>query len=111
MIGKSPIRGKYDKTVDPDSAYEILQRRVQETAQNGDRTPTRPTGPTTQAPPSGGSWWGNVLGSVLGGGRPRGRMTTTEVVVKQVARSVASQVGSQVGRAIVRGVLGSLTKR
>jgi DNA helicase HerA-like ATPase len=112
VIGKSPIRGKYDKTIDPDSAYEILQRRVQEAAaQNSDRAPTRPTGPTTQAPPSGGSWWGNVLGSVLGGGRARGRMTTTEVVVKQVARSVASQVGSQVGRAIVRGVLGSLTKR
>ena len=113
VIARSPIRGKYDKTVDPESAYEILQRRVQDAAQNGDSTPNRPTGPTTQQPaPSGGGFWRDVLGGVLGGGsRPRGRMTTTEVVVKQVARSVASQVGTQVGRAIVRGVLGSLTKR
>ena len=113
VIARSPIRGKYDKTVDPESAYEILQRRVQDAAQNGDSTPNRPTGPATQQPaPGGGGFWRDVLGGVLGGGsRPRGRMTTTEVVVKQVARSVASQVGTQVGRAIVRGVLGSLTKR
>jgi DNA helicase HerA-like ATPase len=111
VIAKSPIRGKYDKTIDPESAYEILQRRVQEAAQNGG-APSRPGAPSPQQPaPSGGGWWRDVLGGVLGGGRPRGRMTTTEVVVKQVARSVASQVGSQVGRAIVRGVLGSLTKR
>ena len=29
VIAKSPIRGKYDQTVDPESAYEILQGRVQ----------------------------------------------------------------------------------
>ena len=29
VIAKSPIRGKYDKTIDPESAYEILQGRVQ----------------------------------------------------------------------------------
>src|SRR5215470_10863374 len=28
VIDKSPIRGKYDQTIDPESAYEILQRRV-----------------------------------------------------------------------------------
>src|SRR6185437_3593483 len=31
VIARSPIRGKYDQTVDPESAYEILQRRLQET--------------------------------------------------------------------------------
>ena len=29
VIAKSPVKGKYDQTVDPESAYEILQRRVQ----------------------------------------------------------------------------------
>jgi DNA helicase HerA-like ATPase len=121
IIGKSPVRGKYDQAVDPDSAYEILQRRLQEPAEApedapgpwGNGAPSRGgRAPAPEAPPQGGGGWGDVLGSVLGGGSSggrRGRMTTTEVVVKQVARSVASQVGSQLGRAIIRGVFGSLT--
>jgi hypothetical protein len=105
VIAKSPLRGKYDQTIDPESAYEILKKRVQDAAAAAQHAPP------AEPPPSGGGW-SDVLGGVLGGGRsgsrPRGRMTTTEVVVKQVARSVASQVGTQVGRAIIRGILGSL---
>ncbi|HMJ44271.1 MAG TPA: helicase HerA-like domain-containing protein [Pseudolabrys sp.] len=118
VIAKSPIRGKYDQTIDPDSAYEILQRRVQEAP--GEPAPKRgragrPAEPAPPPPASGGGW-GDVLGGILGGGsssggRSRGRMSTGEVVVKQVARSVASQVGTQVGRALVRGLLGSLGGR
>jgi uncharacterized protein len=125
VIGKSPLRGKYDQTIDPESAYEILRKRLQDAAAKPDEAAQSsrqrsPTGPRTarpqeqpaeEPPPSSGGGWGDVLGGVLGGGsgsRPRGRMTTTEVVVKQVARSVASQVGTQVGRAIIRGILGSL---
>ena len=114
VIGRSPVRGRYDQIIDPESAYEILQRRVQEAAQDGSNAasgeePAAPKGrsrpvPQGAPPPSSGGGWGDVLG----GGRTRGRMTTTEVVVKQVARSVASQVGSQIGRALMRGVLGSL---
>ncbi len=113
VIGQSPIRGKYDQTIDPESAYEILQRRVQ---QSPDAAP--PAGrPQPDAPQQGaGGGWGNVVGGVLGsvlggGGGSRGRMTTGEVVVKQVARSVASQVGTQIGKALIRGVLGSLGGR
>ncbi|MBX9826336.1 MAG: DUF853 domain-containing protein [Xanthobacteraceae bacterium] len=109
VIGKSPIRGRYDQTIDPESACEILQRRVQGEPDEESRPQGRPRPAPQGAPPPGsGGGWGDVLGGVLGGGRTRGRMTTTEVVVKQVARSVASQVGSQIGRALVRGVLGSL---
>lgn len=128
VIGNSPIRGKYDQTIDPESAYEFLQKRLQDAAsapqqelpRSSQRTPTGPTGPWStgrapapspdEAPPPSGGGWGDVLGGVLGGGGGgrRGRMSTTEVVVKQVARSVASQVGTQVGRALIRGILGSL---
>jgi uncharacterized protein len=113
VIGRSPVRGRYDQTVDPESACEILQRRVQEASEAASDEEPAPQGrsrpaPQGAPPPSTGGGWGDVLGGVLGGGRSRGRMTTTEVVVKQVARSVASQVGSQIGRALVRGVLGSL---
>jgi DNA helicase HerA-like ATPase len=116
VMAKSPIRGKYDKTIDPESAYEILQRRVQGRASAPEAAPQRgrkgaePAAP----PPSSGGGWTDVLGGVLGGGSSGGRsrrMSTSEVVVKQVARSVASQVGTQVGKALMRGFLGSLTGR
>ena len=110
VIARSPIRGKYDQTIDPESAYEILQGRVQgragapEAAPDSGRKSAEPAPP----PPSSGGGWTDVLGGILGGGGRSRRMSTGEVVVKQVARSVASQVGTQVGRALVRGLLGSL---
>ncbi|HKA71644.1 MAG TPA: helicase HerA-like domain-containing protein [Xanthobacteraceae bacterium] len=118
VMAKSPVRGKYDQTVDPESAYEILHRRVNERAADAEAdepAPQAPPGrPAPQPAPGGGGILGDILGGVLGGrtaGRRSGRMTTTEVVVKQVARSVASQVGGQIGRALIRGVLGSLGGR
>jgi DNA helicase HerA-like ATPase len=108
VIAKSPLRGRYDQTIDPESAFEILRKRVASGA-NREAAPDAPEAP--KAKEGGGGLVGSVLGGILGGaagGRSRGRMTTTEVVVKQVARSVASQVGTQIGRALVRGVLGSL---
>jgi uncharacterized protein len=111
VIGKSPIRGRYDQVVDPESAYEVLHKRVQDRAAPEAAPPPARRAPQ-EAPPSGGGMLGDVLGGVLGGGGHRsGRMSTTEVVVKQVARSVASQVGTQIGRALIRGVLGSLGGR
>jgi DNA helicase HerA-like ATPase len=91
-ISASPVRGKYDSTIDRDSAYEMLQKRAaQKTAVSAQKD-------------SGGG-----LGGIFGGG-PSRRMSTGEVVVKQVARSVAGQVGSQLGRALVRGILGSMRR-
>jgi uncharacterized protein len=100
IIAKSPLRGKYDTPVDPESAFEILQKRVHGGTAGGE--PGRAG--------EGGGLLG-TLGSIFGGGASgarRGRMSTSEVVAKQVARSVATKVGNEVGRAIVRGVLGSL---
>jgi uncharacterized protein len=112
VIAKSPIRGKYDQAIDPESVYEVLHKRINERADAETAAPPPPR--TAPEQPSSGGGWGDVLGGVLGGGgtgRRRGRMSTTEVVVKQVARSVASQVGTQIGRALIRGILGSLGGR
>jgi len=115
VIAKSPLRGKYDRTIDPESAHEMLQRRLQEAAAQPAEPLPGPGGEERRAPPptpSSGGGLGGVLGDILGGGgRARGRMSTTEVVVKQVARSVASQVGTQIGKALIRGILGSLGGR
>jgi DNA double-strand break repair helicase HerA and related ATPase len=48
-MAKSPIKGKYDQLIDPESAYEILQRRVgQQPDDSG--APTKRPGPWGQAP-------------------------------------------------------------
>ncbi|MBV9969235.1 MAG: DUF853 family protein [Xanthobacteraceae bacterium] len=103
IIAKSPFKGKYDTPIDPESAFEILQKRL---AGGGDESAAgREQG-------RGGfldtimAWIGKLFGPTANG--RRGRMSTTEVAAKQMARSVASKVGNEVGRAIVRGVLGSL---
>jgi DNA helicase HerA-like ATPase len=110
VVARSALRGKYDHTVDPDSAYEILQRRV-----------LAATNTTEQQPPpyGGGPWGGNApqpprspSGSrTTTGGSSRGRMSTGEIVAKQVARSVAAQIGTQLGRALIRGILGTLGRK
>jgi uncharacterized protein len=102
---KSGLSGKYDTTIDRESAYEILMKKH-------------------QAPPpdaNGGGLLGGLggmLGGIFGGGAapqtgPRGGQVRQpqsmgEKVINSAARSVASSVGRQVGAAIVRGVLGSL---
>jgi len=127
VIARSPIRGKYDQSIDPESAHEILQRRVADKAatkpaaapppaRSAPRGRTVPnTGPTVPPPAPTGGGWGDTLGGVFGGGSSSGgsrrRMSTGEVVVKQVARSVASQVGNQIGRAVIRSIFGNLTGR
>ena len=35
IIGKSPVKGKYDQAIDRESAYEQLQKRVEATAREG----------------------------------------------------------------------------
>jgi uncharacterized protein len=98
----SGLSGKYDTTVDRESAYELLLKKHQAPAQQA----------------GGGGMLGGILGSIFGGGAapqpgPRGGQVRQpqsmgEKVINSAARSVASSVGRQVGNAIVRGVLGSL---
>jgi len=135
VIGRSPLKGKYDTAVDPNSAYEILQRRL---AGCG---PLPPAGAAPGAPAApgqapaeasaGGGFFNSVgekFRSVFGIGRPRGTaLTTSQAVARNVARAVATGVAAQVatelakstssktagtiGKAVVRGALGGLLRR
>jgi DNA helicase HerA-like ATPase len=122
VIAASPCAGKYEKTLDGESAYEVLQSRAQAAAAPA----------PDQAPASGGGLFGGLgtaLGDLFGTSRPRGqRLSTTQVVTREVTRSVVNRVagqiaadlgksilgkrmGSTVGRAIVRGTLGGVLRR
>jgi DNA helicase HerA-like ATPase len=104
LIKDSPVKGKYETTIDRESAFEMLAGRAEAAAK--------------EAQGSGGI--GGFLGGLFGGSSPapapggRGRaaprqpQSMGEKIVSSAARSVASSVGRQIGTAIVRGVLGSL---
>ena len=118
IMDKSPVKGKYDTTIDSESAYEVLQKRVAGTA----------------ASPNGTAGGGGILGqigaivgTIFGTNVSRGRMSTGQVIARDVTRSVTNKVvgglaadlgksvggsmGGSVGRALVRGALGGLLRR
>jgi DNA helicase HerA-like ATPase len=134
VIDKSPLKGKYDTTIDPNSAYEILQKRL---ASGGALPPIGAPaggagvpGAPDQAPEQVGffrriaQWFSSVFGI----GRPHGStLTTSQQVARNVARAVAAGVATQVaaelakstgsktagtiGKAVVRGALGGVMRR
>ncbi|MGB3809279.1 MAG: helicase HerA-like domain-containing protein [Parvibaculum sp.] len=108
IIAESPVRGRYDKTIDRDSAYEMLQKRSEATkaaAAPAAASSVPTTSPWDQSAPAQRRERAEPA--------PRARQTasTTEKVVSNMASSVARSIGTQVGRAIFRSILGSMTKR
>jgi len=115
IMDKSPVKGKYDTTIDSESAYEVLQKRVAGAAAGG----AGAGGILGQI--------GAIVGMIFGTNVPRGKMSTGQVIARNVTRSVTNQVvggvvanlgksvggsvGGSVGRAIVRGALGGLLRR
>ncbi|KQP88360.1 helicase HerA-like domain-containing protein [Methylobacterium sp. Leaf117] len=104
LISKSPVRGKYDQSVDNESAYEMLAARK------------GLDGSGTDGPEGGlggmlGGWLGGVLGTKPVGKGRRPPPSLAEQVLGNAARSMARKVGTEVGNAILRNVLGGLTKR
>jgi uncharacterized protein len=133
LIASSPVKGKYDQAIDSESAYEVLQRRMQTGAADGPLTRPHVPGTPEEAPPATGlgavlAAISNMLGGIFGTSRPRGRrLSAGQVVAREVTRSVTNRVagqiaadigkalggktGSSVGRAIVRGTMGGILRR
>jgi DNA double-strand break repair helicase HerA and related ATPase len=120
IMNRSPVKGKYDTTIDSESAYEMLQKRVAGTAASADES----------AGGGGGGILGQIgaiVGTIFGTNVSRGRMSTGQVIARSVTRSVTNKVvgglaadlgksmggsiGGSVGRALVRGALGGLLRR
>lgn len=87
LIQQSPLRGRYDKAIDRESAYELLNARAAQAV----------TQQQAQQPPSkGGAGMASAAGDMLGG------------LAGQVIKSAVRQAANQLGRQLVRGLLGSL---
>jgi DNA helicase HerA-like ATPase len=118
IMDNSPVKGKYDTTIDSESAYEVLQKRVAGTAASAEGS-------------AGGGGIlgqiGSIVGTIFGTNVSRGRLSTGQLIARNVTRSVTNKVvggvaadlgksvggslGGSVGRSLVRGALGGLLRR
>jgi uncharacterized protein len=132
LIDKSALKGKYDTSVDPNSAYEILQKRL---AAGGAFSPAGDqadgAGAARDQAPAQVGFFGRIwqwFANVFGIGQSRGTtLTTSQRVARNVARAVAAGVATQVAaelakstgsktagtisKAVVRGALGGVMRR
>jgi len=103
VMQQSPVAGQYDKSVDRESAFEILQKRAQDKAAEEQTEETQSDGGWT-LPDFGG---GRTSGRKSSGRSSYRRQSVTEAAIKSVVRSV----GTTLGRELIRGILGSLTRK
>ncbi len=88
-VNGSPVGGKYDRTIDRDSAYETLKAKADQAAVTRHEYQGPEEGEPT-APPR------------------RTGTRRSDTVLEATAKSVMRSAGSQLGRSLVRGLLGSL---
>jgi len=103
LMRTSLVAGAYDRTIDRESAHEILKARAEQAAQTeaAQAQAAQQAKAAAQAPAVGGGLGGALGGILTGSGRREG-------AAEALAKSAARAIGSQVGRTLIRGVLGSL---
>jgi hypothetical protein len=82
IIHASLLYGRYEKTVDRESAFELLQRRLGKQQQDE---------------------------ASAAAAKPKGRQRDS--LLESVVKSTTRSMGSQIGRSLVRGILGSIFGR
>jgi hypothetical protein len=113
LLRESLVAGVYEKTVDRESAFELLRGRAGdrgEGAQAADpaapKTPRIP-GATGNTPAAESGGLGQIVNEALFGRTgPRGGQY--DGIVQSMAKSAARSVATGLGRQIVRGILGGL---
>ncbi|MEM7357803.1 MAG: helicase HerA-like domain-containing protein [Pseudomonadota bacterium] len=93
QISRSPFRGRYDETLDRESAHEMLMERARQDAADEAAVEREEAARKAAAKSSSRS-------------RRSTRQTPTEAFVKSAARAI----GTQLGRRLLRGVMGSIFK-
>lgn len=104
LIANSLVAGVYEKTVDRESAFEILKARTEQAmaAQGAAETPAAKGTQSLEEKSTLGGLGDILFGTSGAGGRKR------QGAVETMAKSAARSIGSQVGRELMRGILGSL---
>ena len=114
LLASSLVAGVYEKTLDRESAYEILTARTADTldaaaaaAAAKAKGKGNGSGSTKAAEPERqGGLMGEVSSVLFGSTGPRGGQR--DGLVQTMAKSTARTMGSSLGRQILRGVLGSI---
>lgn len=102
IIAASPLGLKYDRTVDRESAYELLAQRAQAAAQKQADADLWTIPDSVKAKPV--KLPKTVTARSTGGRR-------SDTIVETLGKSMVRTIGNQAGRAIVRGILGSLGRK
>lgn len=84
------IGGKYDVTIDRESAFEILKKRAEEAAEKAEKAQEE----AAKAKPK----------------RRSNRQSVAEAAIKSIVRSVSSSIGRIIVREIRRGIMGSFKR-
>ncbi|MGB4061956.1 MAG: helicase HerA-like domain-containing protein [Burkholderiaceae bacterium] len=112
LLDNSLVAGVYEKTVDRESAYELIKGHAPQGNTGTPGTAATPTasrtapGTAAPAPAEGGGLMGGFNDLLFGSTGPRGAQR--DGLVQTMAKSAVRTVGTQIGREILRGVLGGL---
>ena len=99
LIADSPLRRTYEKPLDRESAYEILQKRAERAAREAEKEAEREAREKEKKKSS--------RGTSSSRSRSRSRTSATE----RVAGRVASNVFNTIARELMRGILGTPRRR
>lgn len=117
LINVSPVGAQYSKSIDRESAFEILKRRAEEAAKAEEHQQIREEKGEVERTRTGFQMPDFGEGTKRKSTKSRttkrttksrssGRQTVTEAAIKSLARTMATSLG----RALVRGILGGLKK-
>jgi hypothetical protein len=108
IVRGSVLYGHYEKAIDRDSAYEMLQRRAGEKAATADAPAAVPGASVPDAVKP--SFFGQVLGTAEAAFQPTigPRGGRTDSLATSMVKSAVRAAGSQAGRQLIRGLLGSM---
>ncbi|WBX85691.1 helicase HerA-like domain-containing protein [Sphingosinicella microcystinivorans] len=134
MIASSPFAGRYEETVDRESAFEILKDRAEKALEESEAEATTKARARSSGGGRSGSWSNSILGKVatavigafvakkardfgdsLAGKKPSRRSASA---TSSAVGTAGSQIGYEIGKAIAgpmggrigRGVLGSFSR-
>jgi DNA helicase HerA-like ATPase len=99
LIANSPVYGEYEKQVDRESAFEILQEKAKKAAEAKEQAAAEKAESKS------------VRASTSGYQRESATDRFVKNVAGSVGRTLGSSVARQIGNALVRGILGGLTRK